>query len=417
MYISKIKLENVRCLQKAELTFDENNRSAIIAGNNGSGKSAILRATAMGLCDRDSSAALLREFYGDFIYKEEDAATIEIELYSVSPKKRWKIQTEVVSKKYFDKVKQSLFRWQKNRWVYLKSDKEEDSFPWDQIFATGYGSGLRAVATEEFREYFTPDAVYSLFQPKQALQNPELAWRRIEQARQSNQKPNKNLVIIEEILAEILQLKKEEKVFLGRDNIFVKKGRLEVPLRAMADGFQSTIALTLDFLFWVLLKANAANKNLSRYIPLNKQDLKGIFIIDEIETHLHPAWQKEIFLRLQQQFPEVQFITSTHSPLVISGSGKAPTWFIDEEHNVSQQAIDGWLAENVYLEMGLDSSRPNYKLELVSKYKKLHRKYLVKDLNETEKKDFAKITRELKNSLPSSDIALLEARMSNFKKE
>jgi len=206
MYITKVRLENVRCFEKAELTFERDNRSAIIAGNNGSGKSAILRAIAMGLCDRDSAAALLREHYGDFIYHKEDKATIDIELFSVKTRKQWRIKTEIISKKEFDKVNQSVFSWMRNRWEHLKSEKAADTFPWKEIFATGYGSGLRTVATEEFREYFTPDAVYSLFQPKQPLQNSELAWRRIEQAYQDSKKRNGNSVAIGNILADLLQL-------------------------------------------------------------------------------------------------------------------------------------------------------------------------------------------------------------------
>ena len=188
----------------------------------------------------------------------------------------------------------------------------------------------------------------------------------------------------------------------------MRKESQNIPLRAMSDGYQSIITLVLDFLFWVILKANATNKNLSRYNPLKKEDLHGIFIIDEIETHLHPIWQKELFHCLQQQFPEIQFIASTHSPLVISGSGKAPTWFINEEHSLSRQDIDGWLAEYVYREMGLDSSRPNYKQDLIVRYKKLHRKYLTQRLSKKELEDFEVTKRELDEDLPGSDVACLK---------
>ena len=44
----------------------------------------------------------------------------------------------------------------------------------------------------------------------------------------------------------------------------------------------------------------------------------GIVLIDEIELHLHPAWQRDILPRLMATFPNVQFFVTTHSPLVLA---------------------------------------------------------------------------------------------------
>jgi hypothetical protein len=42
----------------------------------------------------------------------------------------------------------------------------------------------------------------------------------------------------------------------------------------------------------------------------------GVVLIDEIDVHLHPAWQRQIGLFLRQHFPKIQFIVTTHSPLI-----------------------------------------------------------------------------------------------------
>lgn len=57
-----------------------------------------------------------------------------------------------------------------------------------------------------------------------------------------------------------------------------------------------------------------------RSLVLNGPDkpVKGVVIIDEVDLHLHPTLQREVLQRLRLTFPEVQFIVSTHSPLVIS---------------------------------------------------------------------------------------------------
>ncbi|MEK0338116.1 MAG: AAA family ATPase [Nitrosopumilus sp.] len=55
-------------------------------------------------------------------------------------------------------------------------------------------------------------------------------------------------------------------------------------------------------------------------IKLMDPEITGIVFLDEIEQHLHPIWQSEIVNRLSEQFKNIQFITSTHSPLVALNS-------------------------------------------------------------------------------------------------
>ena len=50
----------------------------------------------------------------------------------------------------------------------------------------------------------------------------------------------------------------------------------------------------------------------------NEEDPKGIAIIDEIDIHLHPSLEQEVLARLKKTFPSIQFIVSTHSPMVLS---------------------------------------------------------------------------------------------------
>ena len=78
MYISKIRLVNVRCYKDETIELGDLHPSLLITGNNGTGKSAILRSIAMGLCVEASAGGLLRELPGDFIREGEKNATIEI---------------------------------------------------------------------------------------------------------------------------------------------------------------------------------------------------------------------------------------------------------------------------------------------------------------------------------------------------
>ena len=57
MYIKRVKLTNIRCFEKLEIDFDRPGSSVLLLGDNGDGKSTILKSIAIGLCDEGSAAA------------------------------------------------------------------------------------------------------------------------------------------------------------------------------------------------------------------------------------------------------------------------------------------------------------------------------------------------------------------------
>jgi len=84
----------------------------------------------------------------------------------------------------------------------------------------------------------------------------------------------------------------------------------QVPTIALSDG--CVLALTGD-LVWRLLLAFPDSDD-----PLAEQ---GVVLIDELDIHLHPIWQRDIAVKLREQFPNLQFFVATHSPLVAAGAG------------------------------------------------------------------------------------------------
>lgn len=68
-----------------------------------------------------------------------------------------------------------------------------------------------------------------------------------------------------------------------------------------------------------------ANPSLS-----NPLEGTGIVLIDEIETHLHPAWQREVIPALTATFPNIQFFITTHSPQVVSSVDRKDVFIIDD---------------------------------------------------------------------------------------
>jgi predicted ATP-binding protein involved in virulence len=94
--------------------------------------------------------------------------------------------------------------------------------------------------------------------------------------------------------------------------VAVKQGEC-FDLAELSDGERCMIALAGD------LSRRLALAHPGSMHPLQE---KAVVIIDEVELHLHPAWQRSIVGRLREIFPNCQFILTTHSPQVIAS---APT--------------------------------------------------------------------------------------------
>jgi predicted ATP-binding protein involved in virulence len=57
-----------------------------------------------------------------------------------------------------------------------------------------------------------------------------------------------------------------------------------------------------------------------------KIDLPGVVLIDEIDAHLHPTWQRRVGQWFCQYFPKLQFVVTTHSPLICQGAERGSVW-------------------------------------------------------------------------------------------
>jgi predicted ATP-binding protein involved in virulence len=85
----------------------------------------------------------------------------------------------------------------------------------------------------------------------------------------------------------------------------------ELPLSMLSSGIRTTIALIADLAHRCARLNPLLGPNIAKLTP-------GVVLIDEVDLHLHPAWQQLIVDLLRTAFPAVQFILSTHSPQVLS---------------------------------------------------------------------------------------------------
>jgi hypothetical protein len=100
---------------------------------------------------------------------------------------------------------------------------------------------------------------------------------------------------------------------------------LKLPAVWLSQGYQAVISLVADIIGNVWLEAGE---------PVELDDMEGIVLVDELDLHLHPTWQTEIVTGLKATFPRMQFIVTTHSPLVLAGC-RADEVFVLKQDDVS----------------------------------------------------------------------------------
>jgi predicted ATP-binding protein involved in virulence len=128
----------------------------------------------------------------------------------------------------------------------------------------------------------------------------------------------------------------------------------KVPLDVLSQGTQSLI-------HWLarLLIGYAEYHD----YPASFRKKPGVLIIDEIDAHLHPSWQRRIIPALTKEFPSLQIFCSTHSPLMLAGlkAGQIHLLTRDKKGKVTvtrnETDIIGWSADEIITSfLGVDSA-------------------------------------------------------------
>jgi predicted ATPase len=113
----------------------------------------------------------------------------------------------------------------------------------------------------------------------------------------------------------------------------------------LSSGFKSLIAMIGD----MMLRLFEQQPELT-----DPAELAGIVLIDEIDIHLHPQWQKKVPMILNDNFPKIQFIVSTHSPIPLLGTPKKSRIYV-----VSRRTKDGIYVERMDDKVMFNQILPN----------------------------------------------------------
>lgn len=141
----------------------------------------------------------------------------------------------------------------------------------------------------------------------------------------------------------------------GAAQMLVDKHGQEFDINELSDGEKNLIALIGD----IARRLTIGNPNSED--PLKES---GIVLIDEIDLHLHPKWQRIVAEKIPEVFPNCQFIISSHSPQVISHIKPESVFVLrNEDGIISKHSVNdsyGKSSDRILEDIMDESSRPKY---------------------------------------------------------
>jgi len=437
MKIKELNLRNFRGFQELEIKFPSSNL-AVFIGINGAGKSSILDAIAIFLSDFASKLIQKKDNVGiEFSLTNNDISMIS------SEQKIYNMIT--IDPSILNNGNNNNISW---NMVYPKDDKRGQSWLDINIDLEGietidvelkrtpllnlpilvYYQTNRAILKDRFKSKAKKIKLKSnqYFSYKNAFAknitdlSDFISWFRLEEDIENEIKikqkdfnaVNKNLEIVRRSITTFLnqfpackfselhiERRSQDKDFsfhsAEESSLVIKKNGQDLKIEQLSAGEQIVLMMVSD----IARRLAIANPSLSD--PLQG---KGIVLIDEIELHLHPQWQRQIIPSLLNTFPNIQFIVTTHSPQVLGNVDKEEVFILENFKIVEKTPHTKGRDSNsvLYELLGVEERPKEYKDKLSQLYR----------LIDDEKFDEAKeILSELTEKFGEHDTEIVRANM------
>lgn len=344
MKINDINIKNFKGIENIDLTFDE--QFNVLIGENGAGKSSILDAISIGLgtflmnttasfgLKGTKSRPLLKDEIRKVIVSDNNIELSDVELSgtfcinSIDTCIPWKREQKIGAKNLTVRDAYELKRYGRNIIEGLHTNLD---FPLFANHTTGrlWGQIYEKSKIEKKIEYEKTgsrlDGYYACLDPR-SIDQKFLNWFKTYE--DSILKFNKDRALYDAFTGAITSMVKdwnEIHFHWGLDDLLGKNEEGKwVQLRNLSDGYKGIISLTADIAY----RAIKLNPHLGERAVL---DTEGIVLIDELDMHLHPKWQRHIVEDLKRTFPRIQFIVTTHSPFIVQSLKKEEVISLDVE--------------------------------------------------------------------------------------
>ncbi|ATB28393.1 hypothetical protein MEBOL_001840 [Melittangium boletus DSM 14713] len=196
---------------------------------------------------------------------------------------------------------------------------------------------------------------------------------------------------------------------------FVDGNGCEVPVENLSDGYRSILSMTFE-LIRQLAKTYGPQRLFAPNDP-TKVIVPGVVLIDEIDAHLHPTWQRRVGLWFRDHFPNIQFIVTTHSPLICQAATIGSIFRLPKPGSEEQAGMVTGIARDRLLygnvldaystgAFGDVPTRSPESLEKLERLAILNQKELAEGLSDTERAEQQQLRAQLPtaaSALPSAD--------------
>lgn len=278
----------------------------ILTGENGIGKTTLLRGLALALASPEVASKLLDERLPMVRNGGEGRITIELDGGILDAVVRFKERTETVNRG--------------------PSEPESARRPW----VVGYGVRRGNARGEQDREpeWGPIGELHTLFDRPASLVNATDWLIKLERQvlREERQQPRdapgspvgsraavwQSVVRALETLLEVTAIEPED------EHVFVQHPQFgRVRLDALSDGYLTTTGWVIDLLARWVDRQRALDEPVG---PDMLRRMTGFVLIDEIDLHLHPVWQMRVLDDVRRLFPRLSFVVTTHNPLTLQGA-------------------------------------------------------------------------------------------------
>lgn len=414
VYFTRLSIENVRAFggQQKLVVADERGdpaRWTLIVGENGVGKTTLLQSLAwmrpLFNVDEERNKryvepALSRDENIDIdtlarTSKGRIIASVEATLTVGSRLGRHRGKTKTI------KTSISIHR-RKGVTVDIQTSQEKLKSFSDPLIL-GYGAGRHLGYSNLDKGLIDP--IESLFNPAVELYDvEEILFRLDYHARRLRPHARKRLEKLKAALTAVLpdvrsttDIQIEGPRAAGVDEqktgIYVRTPYGRVPFKELSLGYKTVTAWTVD-IAWRLFEHYPDSSD-----PLSEP---AIVLVDEIDLHLHPRWQRHIRRDLTTYFPNIQFIVTAHSPLMVQSYLDENLAVVRREHdrsviNNDPVVVRGWRLDQVVTSelFDFESSRPPEIEAKLERRAKLVRKPRRSAAEETELKKLDRAVEDL----------------------
>jgi predicted ATP-binding protein involved in virulence len=348
MYIEKATIKNIKSIRHLEITFAKPAGWHVIIGDNGSGKSSILKAIALALIGANEAAAL-RLNLNDYINFQSNIGKVELELDLDS--KNLNINRSInqntgriISERELVNVGIKIEREKDSDFAQLKTiNPKKNAFLkrliWENrtrrgVYSSSFGPFRRfSGGNREWEKVFYSNPKMSnhlsVFGEGVALTESiewliQLNYKKLEGSLHSRH----TLGFLERFInqSDLLPHNAKIKEITSEGVFFTDAYNEKVNLTEMSDGFRSILSMTFE-----IIRQMSKTFGISIFRGRDKHiSLEGIVMIDEIDAHLHPTWQTKIGNWFTKHFPNIQFIVTTHSPLICRAAENGSIWQLAE---------------------------------------------------------------------------------------